>query len=72
MPIYWGCPNIGNYFNLDGMIIVDSIDALIPRLNNLTLDYYNDRMDAIIENRKIAETYANYSERIESVINEKL
>ena len=54
------------------MIIVDSIDALIPRLNNLTLDYYNDRMDAIIENRKIAETYANYSERIESVINEKL
>jgi len=72
LPIYWGCPNIGNYFNLDGMIIVDSIDALIPRLNNLTLDYYNDRMDAIIENRKIAETYANYSERIESVINEKL
>lgn len=72
LPIYWGCPNIGNYFNLDGMIIVDSIDALIPRLNNLTLDYYNDRMDAIIENRKIAETYANYSERIESIINEKL
>jgi len=72
LPIYWGCPNIGNYFNLDGMIIVDSIDALIPRLNNLTLDYYNDRMDAIIENRKIAETYANYSERIESLINEKL
>ena len=72
MPIYWGCPNIGNYFNLDGMIIVDSIDDLIPRLNNLTLDYYNDRMDAIIENRKIAETYANYSERIESIINEKL
>lgn len=72
LPIYWGCSNIGNYFNLDGMIIVDSIDALIPRLNNLTMDYYNDRMDAIIENRKIAETYANYSERIESVINEKL
>ena len=72
LPIYWGCPPIGNYFNLDGMIIVDSIDALIPRLNNLTMDYYNDRMDAIIENRKIAETYANYSERIESVINEKL
>ena len=72
LPIYWGCPNIGEYFNLDGMIIVDSIDDLIPRLNNLTLDYYNDRMDAIIENRKIAETYANYSERIQSVINEKL
>ena len=72
LPIYWGCPNIGEYFNLDGMIIVDSIDDLIPRLNNLTLDYYNDRMDAIIENRKIAETYANYSERIESIINEKL
>tara|TARA_X000001382_G_scaffold99076_2_gene73516 strand:- start:3647 stop:4513 length:867 start_codon:yes stop_codon:yes gene_type:complete len=72
IPIYWGCPNIGDYFNLDGMIIIDSIEELIPKINELTLDYYNERMGAIEENRKIAETYANYGERIKSAIEEKL
>jgi hypothetical protein len=54
------------------MIIIDSIEELIPKINELTLDYYNERMGAIEENRKIAETYANYGERIKSAIEEKL
>lgn len=68
IPIYWGCPNIGDYFNLDGMIIIDSIEELIPKINALTLDSYYDKMDSILENRKIAETYANFGERIEHAI----
>ena len=72
MPIYWGCPNIGDYFNLDGMIIIDNIEELIPKINELTLDSYYDKMDAIVENRKIAETYANFGERVHAVIKKKL
>jgi hypothetical protein len=68
IPIYWGCPNIGDYFNLDGMIIIDSIEELIPKINELTLDSYYGKMDAMVENRKIAETYANFGERVCSAI----
>eukprot|EP00620_Florenciella_sp_RCC1587_P021099 CAMPEP_0182561832 /NCGR_PEP_ID=MMETSP1324-20130603/4262_1 /TAXON_ID=236786 /ORGANISM="Florenciella sp., Strain RCC1587" /LENGTH=60 /DNA_ID=CAMNT_0024774579 /DNA_START=220 /DNA_END=399 /DNA_ORIENTATION=+ len=23
VPLYWGCPNIGEYFEVEGMIIID-------------------------------------------------
>ena len=46
IPIYWGAPDIGKYFNTDGMIIIkDEID-----LNLLTNDYYHSKIDAIKDN----------------------
>ena len=46
IPIYWGAPDIDNYFNKDGMIIIkDEID-----LNLLTPEYYYSKIDAIKEN----------------------
>ena len=46
IPIYWGAPDIDNYFNKDGMIIIkDEID-----LNLLTQEYYYSKIDAIKEN----------------------
>lgn len=35
IPIFWGCPNIGDYFNLDGMETFDTIDELDEVLTNL-------------------------------------
>lgn len=46
IPIYWGAPDIGNYFNLDGMIILkDELDLSI-----LNEEYYNSKRDAIKDN----------------------
>lgn len=46
IPIYWGAPDIGNYFNLDGMIILDNeLD-----LSQLTEDYYLSKLNAIKDN----------------------
>jgi hypothetical protein len=46
IPVYWGAPDIDNYFNKDGMIIIkDEID-----LNLLTPEYYYSKLDAIKEN----------------------
>jgi hypothetical protein len=46
IPIYWGTPDIGNYFNLDGMIILnDELDLSI-----LTEEYYLSKIDAIEDN----------------------
>jgi hypothetical protein len=72
IPVYWGCPNIGSYFHKEGMIIFNTVDELIPKLNSLTMEDYNYMMEFVEKNREIAETYANYSERIEAFINEKL
>ena len=69
IPIYWGCPNIGDYFNTDGIIFFNSAEELNHILDNLTeQDYYN-RLEAILENYKIAnEKYAFYSDRVNKVI----
>jgi hypothetical protein len=46
IPIYWGAPDIGNYFNTDGMIIInDEID-----LQKMTSEYYYSKLDAIKDN----------------------
>jgi len=51
IPVYWGAPDIGKYFNTDGMIIInDQID-----LNLLTSDYYYSKIDAIKENFDIVQ-----------------
>ena len=34
IPIYWGCPNIEEFFDTRGMIIVNSVDDLIKKVNN--------------------------------------
>ncbi len=35
IPIFWGCPNIGEYFNTDGMILFETIEELDEILTNL-------------------------------------
>lgn len=46
IPIYWGAPDIGKYFNTDGMIIINHhID-----ISSLTEDYYFSKLDAIKDN----------------------
>ena len=72
IPVYWGCPNIGSYFHTQGMILFDSVDELIPKLNSLTMDDYDDMMEYVEKNRKIAETYANFGERIVDAIERRL
>jgi hypothetical protein len=48
IPIYYGIPNIGDYFNIDGIIILD--DNF--NINDLSFDLYYSKMDAVIDNFK--------------------
>ena len=52
IPIYLGAPDIGDYYNLDGIIVMDidkdgtvSFDSEI-----LTEEYYNEHLDAVKDN----------------------
>ena len=46
VPIFWGTPNLGKWFNMDGVIILeDGFD-----IESLTEEMYHERKDAIKDN----------------------
>jgi len=57
VPIYWGCPSIDNFFNIDGMIIFDKIEDLPRILEDLSIDKYLSMKNAIEENFEKAKEY---------------
>ena len=73
VPIYWGCPNIGDYLDTSGIIQVYTLDELIDRVNRLTPNDYLDRLAVIAENkRRCLEHIRPYGERIAEKIREVL
>lgn len=50
VPIYWGSPDIGDYFNLDGIIVVESFDTLDEDFKQITPELYESMKDAIEDN----------------------
>jgi len=57
VPIYWGCKNIANYFDMDGIITFDKEDELYEIINNLSMNDYNKRYNAIKTNYELAKQY---------------
>lgn len=73
IPIYWGDPDIGKVFNMDGIILLD--DEFNPDM--LTEDLYYSKMDAIKENLEIVKNnfmmvedyiYQNYLKELDDNI----
>jgi hypothetical protein len=68
IPLYWGCSNIGDYFDIEGIIPFNNIDDLIYISNNLTEDFYESKKEIIDKNWLIAKNYVNYEIRITDFI----
>ena len=64
IPVYWGCPNIEDYFDVDGMILFQAFDELKDKLNNLTPSYYESILNIVHKNKQKAIEFANYDQRI--------
>jgi glycosyltransferase involved in cell wall biosynthesis len=58
IPIYWGCPNIGEFFDIGGLIIVDSLQDIGRVVANLTEKEYSDRYTSVLKNFELAGQYA--------------
>lgn len=54
VPIYLGCPNIGEYFDIRGIIIVSSVNEIIEQCNKLTKNDYYSRMEYMETNKKLS------------------
>ncbi len=69
IPLYWGAPNIDQYFDMDGILVFSSIDELIEMANRLTVQDYWERLGAIAANYKTALSYVGLNRRLELAIN---
>ena len=54
VPIYWGCPNIGEKYDKNGIITFDSIEELMYIINSLTPEKYYQMKQSIDYNYEIA------------------
>ena len=70
IPIYWGCTDIDNFFNKEGIIKFGSVDECIYLSNTLTKEYYNSKKDIIEENYQKALHYIDYEQNIVNKVTE--
>lgn len=57
VPIYWGCPNISDYFDPDGIICFSDLDELEQIIRRLTVADYYSRLGSIHANYKKSNEY---------------
>jgi hypothetical protein len=72
VPIYWGCENIGDFFDKNGLITFNNIEELsniLPTLNEKT---YNKMLPSIKNNLYKAKNYSDFWKRVEIVIKNKI
>jgi hypothetical protein len=70
IPLYWGCSNIGDFYDTSGIIFFKNADELIKIVNRLTPEYYYDRLNIIESNHKKVALYQRYENRISEKIAE--
>jgi hypothetical protein len=65
IPIYWGCPNIGDFFDQRGIIKFTNLEDLINKINILTPEIYDQKLNIIESNYREAFKYANFHKRVD-------
>jgi|ERR1035437_2169519 hypothetical protein len=68
IPIYWGCENIGNFFDVGGMYIVNNMDDIICICNSLDDNAYKNKIDYVNNNFKTSQQYITILDRLEYTI----
>lgn len=68
VPIYWGAPDIGEYFDTDGMIICSGQEDILAALRRVSASDYDARSAALEENRRRALDLCYTNRRAAAVI----
>ena len=64
VPIYYGCPYINDYFNMNGIIQVNApmdIPRVVQQVLQDPIGEYNKRLEAIEDNYKRVQKYRSYA-----------
>ena len=68
VPVYVGCKNIDDYFDIRGIIIPKDFNDLIEKCNSLTEEDYFCRINFIEENFEKSKKWIDYEKRLEEKI----
>ena len=68
VPIYYGCPSIGDFFNTKGMIIVDNVNDFMNAIDTLNNDKYESMIPYIKDNFKREKSFKIYNFNEKDVI----
>lgn len=63
VPIYWGAPNIGEFYDIRGIITFETVEELITIVNGLTPEKYYEKFTYIENNYELARK-ANFSYKL--------
>jgi len=57
IPIYWGCPSIGDFFDINGIITFSDIEELESIIINISEDFYLSKINSIQKNFEEEKKY---------------
>lgn len=72
VPIYWGCPNISEYFNMNGVMQFQTLNELETCLDKATPEYYNEIKEAIEDNHERCKKYLSMDDTLANNIKKLL
>ena len=64
IPLYWGCPNVGDYFNMDGILHFHTIEEMEDLINTLIPELYDAKLEAVEDNYLRGKKYHNAIDRV--------
>jgi len=68
VPIYWGDPDIGEVFDLRGIIVADDLAAITAAMERLTAEDYQSRLEFVRINRDKASRYADHEKAAARIV----
>jgi hypothetical protein len=57
VPIYWGCPKLDKFFDMEGIIMFDDLKDIDNIINNLSIETYNKMLTSIKNNFELAKSF---------------
>jgi len=70
IPIYWGCPSIGDFFDINGILVFNNIDELTSIIKKIDIETYYNKIEAVQNNFKICTKYSVADDLIYNKIKE--
>jgi hypothetical protein len=64
VPIYLGCPNIEDFFDVRGMFIVNTLEDIVNVCNSITPETYSQMLPYVQENYERSIKYAKFRETL--------
>ena len=68
VPIFWGCDNVGEYFNEKGILKFNTGPELFDILDGLTENKYHEMLPYVKENFEIAKSHTQMDDLVWSVM----